>query len=432
MLVKSISESTPAGENYQSVGPSRAKGFVLKLLKQLSRHSLKIHDGGEVSRFGALHSEAQEGIQESKQESIEAEVYIRSQEAYSCVLRNGVVGAAEAYILGYWDTNDLVAVVRFFVANTNVMDDINSKKSFVASISNYLLNAINKNTLRGSKRNIVAHYDLSNDFFKTFLDSKMMYSSAIFDQTYTDLESASENKLRHVCERLQLKKDDHLLEIGCGWGGLAIYAAKHYGCKVTAVTISDEQYRYAEQQIREEGVDNNVQLLNRDYRNIEGRYDKLVSIEMIEAVGHKFHETYFKKCAELLKPDGLFLIQAITVADQRYDSYKDSMDFIRRYIFPGGCLPSLTQIAQKFTATTDMQIVGVEDITHSYALTLAEWRKRFHNFYQKIQTMGFDNNFMRMWDYYLAYCEGAFRERAISTVQVLAAKPDCRQLPAVV
>lgn len=417
MSAKSIHQLTPEQAGTESALSSRVRPVVLRLLSMLSQNRLTIHDDGEVFEFGAAKG------------GIHAEVYVRSPLAYQLMATKGILGAGEAYILGYWDTKDLVSTVRFFCSNMPTMKSINRRRSLWNSVVNFGINAMSRNSLVGSKRNIVAHYDLSNEFFQTMLDSKMMYSSAIYNEQHQDLESASTYKLKHVCERLSLSPADHLLEIGCGWGGLAIYAAKHYGCKVTAVTISDEQFGYAQQAIEQQGLSDKITLLNQDYRTLTGKYDKLVSIEMIEAVGHKYHDVYFKQCSDLLKPNGKLLIQAITIADQRYTAYRQSVDFIQRYIFPGGCLPSLSVINEKFSSKTDMQVVGVEDITKSYALTIHEWRDRFLHAYESIKAMGFDKRFMRMWDFYLAYCEGAFEERAISTVQVLAAKPGCKDLP---
>lgn len=285
---------------------------------------------------------------------------------------------------------------------------------------------LNRNTHEGSRENIAAHYDLGNEFFGLFLDPNMMYSSAIFDQPETSLEVASEDKLDELCRQLELSSSDHLLEIGTGWGGMAIHAARHYGCRVTTTTISREQYEYACDKVRKEGLEDRITLLCQDYRSLTGQYDKLVSVEMIEAVGHEFYQNYFQCCAKLLKPDGKMVIQAITVADQRYQLARDSVDYIKRYIFPGGCLPSVAVIADHVASDTDLQIIHLRDITADYAETLSHWRQRFMSRIEDVQAMGFDEEFIRMWEYYLCYCEGGFRERIISTVQLAFAKPGYR------
>jgi len=259
----------------------------------------------------------------------------------------------------------------------------------------------------------------------------MMYSSAIFPDESSTLEQAASYKLEHICQRLQLTESDHLLEIGTGWGGMAIYAAKHFSCRVTTTTISKEQYAHTLTQVKAEGLEDKITVLLDDYRDLEGEFDKLVSIEMIEAVGYQYYEQYFSTCSQLLKDDGLMLIQAITVPDQRYETTKKSTDFIQRYIFPGGELPCLSVIANHITKHTNMQIVGIEDITLDYAKTLAMWRHRFFDKLDHVKAQGFDDVFIRMWDFYLSYCEGGFRERTISTVQALMAKPRCLSLPAI-
>ena len=259
----------------------------------------------------------------------------------------------------------------------------------------------------------------------------MMYSSAIYPNDQADIDTASRNKLDHICRRLNLQESDHLLEIGTGWGGLAVHAAQYYGCRVTTTTISEEQFKYAQNRVVKAGLEDKVTLLDQDYRKLSGQYDKLVSIEMIEAVGHAYYATFFQQCSKLLKPQGQMLLQAITIADQQYDYARKSIDFIQRYIFPGGCLPSLSIVAQHIAKDSDMQIVGLEDITFHYAATLADWRQRFKDKEHILIEMGYDDAFRRLWEFYFCYCEGGFRERAISAVQFLIAKPLSRELPGV-
>jgi cyclopropane-fatty-acyl-phospholipid synthase len=289
-----------------------------------------------------------------------------------------------------------------------------------------LAHLLNRNTHSGSRRNISAHYDLGNDFFRLFLDPTMMYSSAIFESPADTLETAAVAKLDEICRQLELSPEDHLLEIGTGWGGMAIHAASRYGCRVTTTTISREQYEHARAEVERHGLSDRITVLCEDYRQLTGEYDKLVSIEMIEAVGHDFYRSYFQCCSKLLKADGKMVIQAITIPDQRYDRARRSVDYIKRYIFPGGCLPSLAVIAQHIAEDTDLQLVHLRDITRDYARTLAHWRERFLANLDSVRAMGFDERFIRMWEFYLCYCEGGFRERIIGTAQLAFAKPGYR------
>ena len=283
-----------------------------------------------------------------------------------------------------------------------------------------------RNTLSGSKKNISAHYDLGNDFFELFLDPTMMYSSAVFPDESEDLNTAAVHKLDLICQSLELKPEDHLIEIGTGWGGMAIHAAEHYGCRVTTTTISREQYQHTCDEVARRGLSDRIAVLCEDYRNLTGKFDKLVSIEMIEAVGHEFYESYFSCVSKLLKPTGKAVIQAITMTDQRYEQARDSVDFIKRYIFPGGCLPSLNIISENLARHTDLQLSDLRDITLDYAKTLEAWHHRFLNQLDQVKNMGFDDRFIRMWRFYLSYCEGGFRERIIGTFQIAMTKPGYR------
>lgn len=395
-----------------------ARELLHRRLNLITRGTIIIDEGDQLFHFG-----------EQTPESLTAHVIVTHPDFYQSVAYNGSIGGGESYMRQQWHTPDLVALVRIMVLNLPVLQGMDRGKSWVARMLNKALHLRNRNTIHGSKANIAAHYDLSNQFFETFLDPSMMYSSAIFEHQEQSLHEASLNKLTHICERLQLKPDDHLLEIGTGWGSMAIHAAKHYGCRVTSATISQEQYEYACRRVTEEGLDDRVEIILQDYRNLEGQYDKLVSIEMIEAVGHQYFSTYFAKCSSLLKPDGLMLIQAITISDQRYEQSLHSVDFIQRYIFPGGCLPCNAAIASHISRDTDLQIIGLEDITRDYAMTLERWRATFLSKVRDIQAQGFGQDFIRMWDYYLAYCQGGFMERVIHTAQFLMAKPDCRLQP---
>ncbi len=395
-----------------------ARGLLFRQLEKITRGTLVIDEGDQVLRFG-----------ETAPDALTAHVVVSDPAFYQAVAFNGSIGGGESYMQQQWHSPDLVALVRIMVSNLDVVQGMDSDKSWLAVLMNKLRHLRNRNTLDRARRNIAAHYDLSNEFFASFLDPSMMYSSAIFKDDSQSLHEASLNKLTHICERLQLKPGDHLLEIGTGWGAMAIHAAKHFGCKVTTTTISREQYQFASQRVADEGLQDRVTLLLSDYRDLQGTFDKLVSIEMIEAVGHEYFANYFAKCSSLLKPDGLMLIQAITISDQRYQQSLREVDFIQRYIFPGGCLPCNSAIASHIARVTDLQIVGLEDITRDYAITLAHWRKTFLARARDIQAMGFGTDFIRMWDYYLAYCQGGFMERVIHTAQFLMAKPDCRLEP---
>jgi len=300
----------------------------------------------------------------------------------------------------------------------------------LASLANKLLtfwHRRNQNTAEGSRRNIAAHYDLGNDFFALFLDKHGMYSSGTYYLPDMSLEEASEAKLERICQKLDLKTTDHLIEIGTGWGGFAAYAAKNFGCKITTTTISAEQFNAAEQRMLREGVADKVTVVMQDYRDLQGQYDKLVSIEMIEAVGHQFLDTYLAKCASLLKADGLALIQAITIEDQRYQQALKNVDFIQRYIFPGSFIPSVSAIVNSSAKQSDLRLISLEDQGESYALTLNHWRQRFTKKLDEIRLQGFSEEFIRMWVFYLCYCEGGFLEKSTSSVQVLFAKPQNRR-----
>ncbi|MFT5084662.1 MAG: cyclopropane-fatty-acyl-phospholipid synthase [Lentisphaeria bacterium] len=399
---------------------SIAKRIVCARLNKLQRGRLVIEDDGEIIAFG----------DDGPNPAIVAHIHVHHSSAYRSLVLDGDSGAGEAYMLGTWSTPDLLKVTRIFCMNINVLSKINSNRPWLNRLSAKFRHAVNANTLSGSKKNISAHYDLGNDFFELFLDSSMMYSAAIYQNKNATLEEASAHKLHVICKKLRLNADDHLLEIGTGWGGLAIHAAKHYGCRVTTTTISEQQYRYAKEAVKREGLEDTITLLLKDYRELEGKYSKLVSVEMIEAVGYEHYKSYFSKCSSLLQDDGLMCIQAITIADQRFEQAKTSVDFIQRYIFPGGCLPSNEVISRCVARYTDMQIVGIEDIGLDYAATLADWRHRFFKHLATVKAMGYDEVFCRMWEYYLCYCEGGFLERVISTVHTVMAKPDARQLQA--
>jgi len=393
-----------------------ARRFMLRVLSHIKVGSLTIHDGDDTHHFGKA------GIPGEPQ----AEIVVHNRAAFGKVLTGGTIASGEAYIDGDWSTPDLTEVTRLFSANMDSMESMQSSQHWYTRLALKIAHAMNRNTHEGSKRNIAAHYDLGNDFFRLFLDPTMMYSAAVFERQGATLEKAAVDKLDEICRQLELKPSDHLVEIGTGWGGMAIHAATHYGCRVTTTTISREQYEYARARVEELGLSDRVTLLLEDYRALSGTFDKLVSIEMIEAVGHDFYSSYFQTCNRLLKPDGKMVIQAITIPDGRYERARRSVDYIKRYIFPGGCLPSLEVIARHIARDTDLQMVHLRDITADYAQTLAEWRRRFIDRAEEVRAMGFDDRFIRMWEFYLCYCEGGFRERIIGTAQLAFAKPRYR------
>lgn len=358
---------------------------------------------------------------------LNTQVEIFDLDFYRTVALGGSIGAAEAYMDNLWQAEDLTAVMRILVRNRDLLD---SMEGGLASVANKLLtfwHQANRNTTKGSRRNIAAHYDLGNELFDLFLDSHGMYSSATFYDSEVGLEQASTEKLERICRKLDLQETDHLLEIGTGWGGFAAYAAKNYGCRITTTTISEEQHRAAKLRMEKEGVADKVDVLKEDYRDLQGRFDKLVSIEMIEAVGHQFLDTYLSACADLLKPDGIGLIQAITIEDWRYRQALKSVDFIQRYIFPGSFIPCVSAIVESLARCTDLRLINLEDQGDSYALTMKNWRERFMSRLDEVRNLGYSEEFIRMWEFYMAYCEGGFMEKSVSSVQMLLAKPGNRR-----
>lgn len=354
--------------------------------------------------------------------SLLGRIHIHDVSVYREFVKGGSIGVAEAYIAGKWSSPDLTKVIRIFARAQQQTDALEQQRPWLTKLKYALLHRRNRNSQTGSKRNILAHYDLGNELYSRFLDPEMMYSSAVYPDEQASLAQAQLHKLSTICQRLDLQASDHLLEIGTGWGGLAIYAAQHYGCKVTTTTISDAQHEYAKNRIEQLELTDKITLLKKDYRDLTGEYDKLVSIEMIEAVGFEYLPSFFKQCNQRLKPGGKLLIQSITIADQRFDYYKNNVDFIQRYIFPGGFLPSITVLAGHLTEYTDLVTESISDIGLDYAKTLAHWREAFLKSWPELKPFGYDEEFKRLWLYYFAYCEGAFLERSTSTVHLVARK----------
>jgi cyclopropane-fatty-acyl-phospholipid synthase len=390
-----------------------ARKAVLSLFKKLRRGRLTIIEGNQRHSFGEA----------SHMSSLQAEITVRHSLFYSRILFGGSIGAAEAYMEGLWYADDLPVAMRILTLNQEAFADMEKGLARLAAPLYKLFHSARKNTRMGSRKNILAHYDLGNDFYALFLDSTMTYSCGIFEQAHSTLEEASVAKYDRICQKLNLKPGHRVVEIGTGWGGFAVHAARNYGAHVTTTTISDEQYRYAQKQFRAAGLEDRILLLKKDYRDLKGEFDRLVSIEMIEAVGHHFYNTFFQTCSRLLKDDGLMALQAITIGDQIFDHHKRSVDFIKRYIFPGSCIPSITAISNAIAKATDLRLIHLEDITPHYARTLREWRRRFFANIDAVRTMGYPDTFIRMWEYYLCYCEGGFAERYIGDVQMLFAKP---------
>lgn len=392
-----------------------ARRVLFSRLEGLEGCRLVVLDGDERFEFGRGEAD------------LDVMVTVHDPAFYSDIVARGSVGAGESYMAGCWSTTDLVALVRIFVRNLALLDRMEGGVAALAAPARKLFHWLNRNSRRGSRRNIAAHYDLGNDMFELFLDRNLMYSSAVYERDDMDLEAASDAKLERICRKLELKPDDHVLEIGTGWGGFALYAASRFGCRVTTTTISREQHDLARRRIEAAGLADRITLRLDDYRDLDGRYDKLVSIEMIEAIGHRNMPLFFERAGTLLKDDGMMLLQAITIADQRYRQALKSVDFIQRHIFPGSFLPSVTSLAGAATASSDLRIFHLEDIGPHYARTLDAWRQRFLSRVTQVRQLGYPDPFVRMWEFYLCYCEGGFTERAIGDVQMLLVKPGCRR-----
>ena len=361
--------------------------------------------------------------------ALQVTVWVDHPAFYRAVAAQGSVGAGESYIRGEWRCDNLVALVQLLVRNRGLLDGMERGP---ARLGGWLLqgwNRLRRNTREGSRRNIAAHYDLGNAFFSLFLSSDLMYSSALYAEPGDTLEVASQRKLARICDQLRLQPGDRVIEIGTGWGGFAVYAALHHGCHVTTTTISREQYALATERVARAGLQDRVTILLKDYRDLDGQYDKLVSIEMIEAIGAQYLDTYFATLTRLLKPDGLAMLQAITIEDERYEQARRSVDYIKRFVFPGSFIPSLHAMLGAKTRSSDLQLIGQHDFGQSYALTLRAWRRRFLSQLPAVRAQGFDERFIRLWEFYLAYCEGGFLERSIGVSQLLLARPGYRPAP---
>lgn len=360
---------------------------------------------------------------------LEAALIVRDAGFFRHLLTGGTLAAAESYLRGGWDCDDLTTLFRIFLRNRGHASRLDQRLARGAAALHRLPHAWRRNSLRGSRRNIGAHYDLGNDFFRLWLDDTLAYSSGIFVGPEASLREASLEKFDRVCRKLDLRTDDHILEIGSGWGGFAMHAAGAYGCRVTTTTISGQQAELARARIQAAGLSDRIRLVEQDYRLLRGTYDKLVSIEMIEAVGHRYLDQFFGQCSNLLTQCGSLVLQVIVMPEQGYRQYLRSADFIQRYVFPGGCLPSAGAMLAAVGRTTDLRLVHLEDFAPHYAETLWRWRQAFHGRLDDVRRLGYPERFIRMWDYYLCYCEAAFAERYISLLQIQFDKPDCQRDP---
>ena len=389
-----------------------ARRAVLALLARIRSGRLTVCEGGRRHVFGSG--------------TPQATVVVRSPGAWTAALR-GSRGLAESYAAGQWDSPDLTAVIRVAARNLGGLDRLRRRLAPVLAPWQRARGLVERNTPARSRRDIAAHYDLGNDLFELMLDPTMMYSAALFARRDMTLEEASRAKLDRICDKLDLGPGDDVVEIGTGWGGFAIHAAATRGCRVTTTTLSREQRALALERVRDAGLSDRVSVLLQDYRELTGAYDKLVSIEMIEAVGWRDFPTFFERCSELLEPDGTMLLQAIAIDDRAYGVEKDSASFIRQIIFPDGCLPSVEVIAHCVAGHTDLRFLDLEDISAHYVPTLRAWRDNLERSAGELTRRGFDEKFQRLWRFYLAYCEAGFAERRIRDVQVLLAKPEFRE-----
>lgn len=392
--------------------------MVLGRLQAIQRGVVQVHEGSACYTLG----DAEPG-------EAPAVLTVHSPRFYRRVALGGALGAAESYLDGEWDSPDLVAAIRVLARNAEALARVESGAARLVRPARAVLHWLRRNTRAGSRRNIAAHYDLSNEFFGLMLDPTMTYSSGVYPHEGASLRDASQEKYDRVCRKLRLQPGDHVLEIGAGWGGFAEHAAREYGCRVTTTTISKQQHAYAAERLGAAGLSDRVTLLSQDYRDLSGQFDKLVSIEMIEAVGERFLPAFFGKCSSLLRPEGMMLLQSITIPDHRYQQYRRSVDFIQRYIFPGGFLPSPGAITQCLGSHTDFRLAHLEDFGAHYARTLRDWRGNFSAQLDRVRRLGFDQRFIRTWTYYLSYCEAAFWERQIGVAQLLLTKPASRAEP---
>lgn len=402
--------------NRSGWGHRWAECLVTKHLNSLQHGRLTLHTGEHSLDFGQT-------------DELRAQLHVHHPRFFSRAVLGGRLSVAESYLQGDWDCDDLTSLFRIFVRNQSSAQRFDRGLARLSEFGNRLYHAWHANTRTGSRRNIAAHYDLGNDFYKLWLDDTMAYSSGLFASPDFSLRDASVEKFDRACRKLDLTHDDELIEIGTGWGGFALHAAENYGCRITTTTISREQHAIARQRFEQSGVGQQITLLQQDYRDLSGQYDKLVSIEMIEAVGHRYLDRFFGTCSKLLRPNGTMVLQAIIMPEQDYRQYLNSVDFIQRYVFPGGCLPSIASMMDSVGRATDLRFVHAEDFAPHYAETLRRWRRTFQEQIATIRQLGYPETLLRLWNCYLCYCEAAFEERTVGVVQIQFDKPRCRRDP---
>ncbi len=426
MHLSETSPLHPASEEHRTVKflDRLCRKVLFEKLSSLEKGAIEIEEAFDgvqsiTHRFGTA----------SKSHPLVGKMRILDPGAYSRMVLAGSIGAGESYFMKEWDTHEITDLIRILLQNRKTMNAIDRGFSTIANPVQKLIHRFRKNTVKGARKNVQAHYDLGNDFFELFLDESYLYSSAVYLKDEMTLHEAQVEKIDRICRKLDLKPSDHLIEIGTGWGGFAIHAAKHYGCKVTTTTISKAQHELAKARIEKEGLTGQIELLFEDYRHLTGQYDKLVSIEMIEAVGLDHLDAYFNKCSELLKPDGQALIQAITIREEHYEAARRGVDFIQRYIFPGTGICSIGSIMKAVAGETDLSLVHSEDFGPDYARTLKEWSNRLRENHEELLKRGYSEELYRMWQFYFSYCEGGFLERSIGVSQLLFSKPESRSRP---
>ncbi|NQU49085.1 MAG: class I SAM-dependent methyltransferase [Planctomycetes bacterium] len=400
-----------------------ARRLVMARLRRLEVGSLKLQLTPECA--SALDCPMDVTLGALCADGLSAHLEVVDGRFWTSLASGGALGAAEAYAEGWWRSKNLSNVIRLLARNREVLQQVDSGLAKLGAPLLRRWHQARRNTHEGSRKNIAAHYDLSNEFFALFLDPTMTYSCALFQEPTMTLEQAQVAKIDHLCQKLGLDPGVHLLEIGTGWGAFARHAAKEYGCKVTTTTISQEQHAYAAALLEREGLTSQVELLLKDYRQLEGTYDRVVSVEMVEAVGADFLGEYFETIGRLLKPDGMAAVQAITIQDQEFLRASKHIDFIKRYIFPGSCIPSVTAMCDAMTAESDLKLAHLEDFTADYATTLTHWREAFLSKREELHAMGLGEHFQKTWEYYFSYCEGGFAERSIGLVQMMLTKPGC-------
>ena len=406
------------------------KRQLSKKLNQLKEGYLEIFDlSAGAQENGQPYAQSYAQTFGSPESPLKARVLIRRSSAFSRIALGGTIGTGESYVDGDWECEQLTQLVQIFALNRELLLDMDNGMGALLQPLQSFAHRLRRNSIQGSQQNIHAHYDVGNDFFALFLDPTWMYSCGIFENDQSTLQEASIEKNNRICQKLGLTSRDHLLEIGTGWGGFAIHAAKNFGCRVTTTTISKEQFELAKKRVQEEGLSDKITLLFEDYRKLEGQYDKLVSIEMIEAVGLKYLDTYFDKCSSLLKADGAMLLQSIIIRDQYFEQAKHSVDFIQTHIFPGAGIPSVLSIADSVARKTDMRLFHQEDLTPHYAKTLNLWSKSLKEKEDQIVALGYPAHLSKLWQYYFSYCEGGFLERSIGCVQMVFEKPRSRKTP---